>query len=582
MTAMLTPPTTSSGAPAHPSSSSFFAVPHEKNVTASALDLAECPPNGNVQRCGLSCPSLEDETLKSRSTTCSVVTSVGSGPEPTSGSGSQTSPAMGQSVGGVPGTPVKLERTASSENDNAICNQHIIPLDSSCITQGTGQEGECYQTPIVTSGNVAAGKLPRTPARAPAPMDTTTCFVGHLRPDTTQEDIRELFFNHGCGEILDIRLIRERSKSAHCIFGYVDFTNTADVEKALLLEGADFKGYPLHVDRAAPLDAKTRAAVKKRIQATRQRHGRRNQRTPQWTMGGENYHQPNNRFNADVNNRFNSDVTYAYLPHANAVTKLPQVQRGLPPHQYSSNVEAENAWGDYTPMDGYYHQPILPTPVPLHQHHFIQPGAPARIPHQYSNHWDYGELVNPPNPHLQHIQPHQPSLQHMWHGQTPVNQPLHMTSQQFQYHPSSAHMELPTSGAPTNAPVGHIQYDYGLQHTSAATMGGEYISPPATAGEYSRESTLGSSKLNSGHASTTSSGNAAPTTYGFSPWVTMIAPQAMQQGQYPVPLPYYYTNQPLPQTMMAPQTQHPAVSYQTQPCHMGTLHHAPQPLPIRE
>lgn len=83
-----------------------------------------------------------------------------------------------------------------------------------------------------------------------------TLFVGNLPPATIQGDIDKIFFEVK-QHIQKIRMIRDRETDKFKGFCYVEFNDAEAFRKALGFDNADFMGYTLRVDHAAP---KTRDA----------------------------------------------------------------------------------------------------------------------------------------------------------------------------------------------------------------------------------------------------------------------------------------------------------------------------------
>lgn len=73
-------------------------------------------------------------------------------------------------------------------------------------------------------------------------------FVGNLPFSVSEEDIRELFSQHG--EVQSVRLITDRETGRPRGFGFVEMSND-DADKAMkALNGTDFSGRALRVDEA--------------------------------------------------------------------------------------------------------------------------------------------------------------------------------------------------------------------------------------------------------------------------------------------------------------------------------------------
>ncbi len=76
-------------------------------------------------------------------------------------------------------------------------------------------------------------------------MPGNSLYVGNLSYSVTEEQLRELFSNHG--EVKEIRMIPGRD------FGFVEMSSSSEAEAAkTALNGSDFEGRTLKVDEARP------------------------------------------------------------------------------------------------------------------------------------------------------------------------------------------------------------------------------------------------------------------------------------------------------------------------------------------
>ena len=73
-------------------------------------------------------------------------------------------------------------------------------------------------------------------------------YVGNLPYSATEEGIETLFSQYG--ELESVTLIKDRDTGRAKGFGFVEFVNQADAEKALELDGKDFEGRTLKVNMA--------------------------------------------------------------------------------------------------------------------------------------------------------------------------------------------------------------------------------------------------------------------------------------------------------------------------------------------
>jgi len=82
-------------------------------------------------------------------------------------------------------------------------------------------------------------------------MQGSKLYVGNLSYAVTNEQLEELFSNHG--EVKQVNIIEGRG------FGFVEMSNSSEAEKAKeALDGSDFQGRTLKVDEARPPKSKER------------------------------------------------------------------------------------------------------------------------------------------------------------------------------------------------------------------------------------------------------------------------------------------------------------------------------------
>ncbi len=76
-------------------------------------------------------------------------------------------------------------------------------------------------------------------------MQGSKLYVGNLGYTVTNEQLQELFSNHG--EVKQVNIIEGKG------FGFVEMSNSEEAEKAKEgLNGTDFEGRSLRVDEARP------------------------------------------------------------------------------------------------------------------------------------------------------------------------------------------------------------------------------------------------------------------------------------------------------------------------------------------
>ena len=80
-------------------------------------------------------------------------------------------------------------------------------------------------------------------------------FVGNLAPETTEEDVKELFSAYGT--VRSVRVMRDVFSGQCKGFGFVEMEGHEVRAAIAALDGKDFKGRPLRVNEERP-DAKGR------------------------------------------------------------------------------------------------------------------------------------------------------------------------------------------------------------------------------------------------------------------------------------------------------------------------------------
>jgi RNA recognition motif-containing protein len=76
-------------------------------------------------------------------------------------------------------------------------------------------------------------------------------YVGNLVWDATQDDLYNLFQEHG--KVTRAQVIMDRETGRSRGFGFVEMENDSEADRAVnALNGADFKGRPLTVNEAKP------------------------------------------------------------------------------------------------------------------------------------------------------------------------------------------------------------------------------------------------------------------------------------------------------------------------------------------
>ena len=76
-------------------------------------------------------------------------------------------------------------------------------------------------------------------------------YVGNLAPDTTEDELREAFAEHG--QVVSAKIIKDRYTFESRGFGFVEIPNKAQATEAMeKLNGAELGGNILRVNEAKP------------------------------------------------------------------------------------------------------------------------------------------------------------------------------------------------------------------------------------------------------------------------------------------------------------------------------------------
>ncbi len=82
-------------------------------------------------------------------------------------------------------------------------------------------------------------------------MEGSKLYVGNLNYDVTEDQLKELFAQHG--EIKDIVIIKDKFTGRSKGFGFVEFATSESAQKAVdALNGEDLMGRDLRVNEARP------------------------------------------------------------------------------------------------------------------------------------------------------------------------------------------------------------------------------------------------------------------------------------------------------------------------------------------
>ena len=89
-----------------------------------------------------------------------------------------------------------------------------------------------------------------------------TVFVGNLRLDVQENQVRDLFSD--CGRVVGVRLVRDNRTGAGKGFGYVSFSSREAVHLALEKDSTDLLGRPIRVRKTGDKTREKKTKEKQR------------------------------------------------------------------------------------------------------------------------------------------------------------------------------------------------------------------------------------------------------------------------------------------------------------------------------
>lgn len=101
-------------------------------------------------------------------------------------------------------------------------------------------------------GNKPKGKSREARPLSEKPAGCMTVFCGNLSFDIDDTKMQEFATSAGCGEIAHIRWLTDRDSGDFKGCGFIEFNDTADVDKFVLKNGADCMGRNIRCDYAKP------------------------------------------------------------------------------------------------------------------------------------------------------------------------------------------------------------------------------------------------------------------------------------------------------------------------------------------
>ena len=75
-------------------------------------------------------------------------------------------------------------------------------------------------------------------------------FVGNLDYNVTEDEVKDFF--QGCGDISEVKLIKDYETGRFKGFGFISFDSNESMQNAIQKNGEDFKGRPVRINEAKP------------------------------------------------------------------------------------------------------------------------------------------------------------------------------------------------------------------------------------------------------------------------------------------------------------------------------------------
>ena len=98
-------------------------------------------------------------------------------------------------------------------------------------------------TSVLGSGN----PMKSAPVRSGPEADQCSVYVGNVDYSTTTENLQELF--SACGQLERVTILCDKWTGQPKGFAYIQFASAEGVENAVLLDGSEFKGRIIKVNK---------------------------------------------------------------------------------------------------------------------------------------------------------------------------------------------------------------------------------------------------------------------------------------------------------------------------------------------
>lgn len=114
------------------------------------------------------------------------------------------------------------------------------------------------QKPSKGKGSKGKGKGGKGKGSSPGekPEGCTTVFCGNLSYDIDDDAMKKFATDAGCGEVKAIRWLTDHTSGDFKGVGFVEFWDTADVDKVMLKNGEDLLGRNIRLDYSTPKEKK--------------------------------------------------------------------------------------------------------------------------------------------------------------------------------------------------------------------------------------------------------------------------------------------------------------------------------------
>ncbi|XP_074846246.1 RNA-binding protein 34 isoform X2 [Carettochelys insculpta] len=152
-------------------------------------------------------------------------------------------------------------------------NAYVVFKDKGAATRALKRNG----TQIASGFHIRVDLA----SKATSHDNKRSIFVGNLSYDIEDDTVREHFSE--CGNVVAVRIVRDKNTGIGKGFGYVLFENTDAVHLALKLNNSELKGRTLRVKRCVEQEKKQKSADNMKDSAPKHRFGSSLKNAPRYT-----------------------------------------------------------------------------------------------------------------------------------------------------------------------------------------------------------------------------------------------------------------------------------------------------------